>query len=316
MIFGMEFHEFSSTFDLVQRHGLSSKMVMQDAEKEVGQSYADRAQKIDNLNRFKAEAAWAKNSRPYYKIWPEAIPMLTDVGIDVPVSYLQVPFSAFVLRLPKSDNPLIVDEQHSVSSILVLEGIDEEASRNRVIMLWMDIGEKDAKGFPLLSFVRLTCLPSRTIEETLGTRMLPGLPGLQIADELKIRCLKLAVSVCFLSTGVDRLIEPDVLSKDLAAYIEARKACNEEKSKVIEDRAISRGKHGWNVGQYERLRTLVSRSGNETDNEIVSRGPLTHQHQRRAHFRLLASNKVVFIRQATVRPDLPPPDHAPGYGLR
>ena len=33
--------------------------------------------------------------------------------------------------------------------------------------------------------------------------------------------------------------------------------------------------------------------------------PYTYQHQRRAHFRLLPSQKVTFIRQATVRPDLP-----------
>ena len=42
----------------------------------------------------------------------------------------------------------------------------------------------------------------------------------------------------------------------------------------------------------------------------VAHGPLRFQHQRRAHFRLLPSSKVTFVRQATVRPDLPAPGRA------
>ena len=33
------------------------------------------------------------------------------------------------------------------------------------------------------------------------------------------RCLRLVVSVCFLATGSNRLMGPDVVSKDLAAYV-------------------------------------------------------------------------------------------------
>lgn len=311
----MEFHEYLPAYDVARQQGVSTpQQFLQAATRAAEQQHIDRQQLAVELDRLKAEAAWIELGRPYYKVWPEVVPLLTAVGIDIPATYLQVPFAAFVLRLPKTDNPLIVDEQHPIRSVMVIEGVGKNDSR--VIVLWLDIGERESNGVPMLTWTRLDCLPNRTIEEAFVGKVTPGLPGLTVSDELKDRCLRLAVSVCFLSTGMDRLIEPDVLSKDLASYIESRQKGDEEKSKTIEDRAIRRGKRGWNVGQYERLRTLVSRSGNETADEATTRGTLTHQHQRRAHFRLLASNKVTFIRQATVRPDLPPPDRAPGYGLR
>jgi len=40
------------------------------------------------------------------------------------------------------------------------------------------------------------------------------------------------------------------------------------------------------------------------------RGSLHFHHQRQAHFRLPPSQKATFVRQATVRPDLPPPASA------
>jgi hypothetical protein len=39
--------------------------------------------------------------------------------------------------------------------------------------------------------------------------------------ELQEQCLRIVVSVCFLATGADRLIDPEVLSMDLAGYLEA-----------------------------------------------------------------------------------------------
>ena len=70
---------------------------------------------------------------------------------------------------------------------------------------------------------------------------------------------------------------------------------------------VRRGKKGWHVG---RLLGHPTRSHGDGD----SRGFLHYHHQRRAHFCLLPSQKITFIRQATVRPDLPfPPVQNAGY---
>ncbi len=139
------------------------------------------------------------------------------------------------------------------------------------------------------------------------------IPGVHVPRELQARCLRLVVSVCFLATGGDRLVEPDVLSKDLAAYIEAQRRGNQERIDHIASRAVRRGKKGWHVGQQERFRPLASAACHGDDGGDGTRGPLSHQHQRRAHFRLLPTQKVTFVRQTTVRPDLPPRPQSVGY---
>ena len=105
-------------------------------------------------------------------------------------------------------------------------------------------------------------------------------------------------------------VEPDVLSKDLAAYMEAQRRGDRQRVEQIVDRAARRGKKGWHVGQHERFLGLLP-SGVRSHGD--GRGSLHFQHQRRAHFRLLPSQKVTFVRQATVRPDLPPPLLGAGY---
>ena len=93
--------------------------------------------------------------------------------------------------------------------------------------------------------------------------------------------------------------------------MEAQKRNDRQQVRQIVDRAARRGKKGWKVGQHERFLGHAARSHGDGD----GRGSLHFQHQRRAHFRLLPSQKVTFVRQATVRPDLPPPASA-GVGYR
>ena len=311
----MEFYEFPSSYDCGRRQGFSGspRDFFRYAEQQMHRQKMGSQQRTVELNRIRAEEAWIQLGCPYFKIWPGVLPLLANVGLDVPPTYLRMPFPAFVLRLPRNDSFLRIDENYQVRTIMVVDG--ESADSQRVVMLWMDIGERGPNNWPQLHWSRLICRPNQTIEEAFGGKAMPNLPGISVPDSVKSICLRLAVSVGFLSTGMDRLLEPDVLSKDFAAYVAAKRSNDEDRIIAIEKRATRRGKKGWHVGKHERLRSLTSRSASHTECS-TSRGALTHQHQRRAHFRLLASGKVIFVRQATVRPDLPPPTVAPGYGLR
>jgi len=310
----MEFFDYRTAFDGFGQQGAryAPDAFLKAVKRQLDQTQLSKVQKSVEILRFDSESLWDELSRPYFKIWPEVIPLLTNVSIDVPANLLRLPFPAFVLRLPTKNNPLIAPKGHQVQSILAIE--QAEADEKPVIVLWIDIGETEPQGSPMLHWSKLDCGLNRTIEEAFGGPMMPDLPGIAISDQLKRDCLRLAVSICFLSTGMDRLIEPDVLSKDLAAYTAARQTNDERRIRNIEQRAIRRGKNGWNVGQHERLRHLISRP-NDSDSS-GTRGPLSYQHQRRAHFRTTACSKVVFVRQATIRPDLPPPEHSPGYAVQ
>jgi hypothetical protein len=311
----VEFYEFPSSYDCGRRQGFSGSPdeFFRYAERQMRRQKMDGHQREVELSRYRAEEVWLQFGRPYFKIWAGVIPLLANIGLEVPPTYLRLPFPAFVLRFPTDDNFLRIDENYQVRSIMVIECKSADGQRN--VMLWTDIGERLPNSWPLLHWSRLICRPDRTIEEAFSGKAMPDLPGASVPDRVKCLCLRIAVSVCFLATGMDRLVEPDVLSKDLAAYCAAQNRGDEHRIKSIQARAVRRGKKGWNVGKYERLRSLTSRSASDADGS-TSRGALTHQHQRRAHFRLLPSGKVVFVRQATVRPDLPPPAFAPGYGLR
>jgi len=95
-------------------------------------------------------------------------------------------------------------------------------------------------------------VPGIQIEEAFDRLpMEPDIPGVFVPRELQARCLRLVVSVCFLATGGDRLVEPDVLSKDLAAYIEAQRHGNQER---VEQVAARRSDGARRAG------TLASRS--------------------------------------------------------
>jgi hypothetical protein len=115
---------------------------------------------------------------------------------------------------------------------------------------------------PVLTFCQLDCVPGIAIEEAFDRLPRPLAPGLHVPRELQADCLRVVASVCFLATGADRLIEPEVLSKDLARNLDARTRDPATAERLIE-KAKRRGELGWHVGQHERVLHL-SRPGMAT----------------------------------------------------
>ncbi|HUY31386.1 MAG TPA: hypothetical protein VMV69_01290 [Pirellulales bacterium] len=309
----MEFHDYSTTHDVAKRLGLTDKPA--DRFYHEMQALAIAAHRhgvpgtASEFNRYQSELNWYTIGRPYYKLWPAVIPLLAGVGIDVPVEYLRAPFASFLVRFPVHENPLRISDQHALKAVLVNDGLNDSGKRR--IFLWLDVGEFDFAGMPVLTYCQLDCQPGMGIEEAFNRLPHQKVAGLVVPRELQERCLRVVVSVCFLATGADRLIDPEVLSKDLARYLDARERQPDAAERMVE-KARRRGKLGWNVGQHERVLHLGRPEKHEAgDGEV--RGSLHYQHQRRAHFRLLPTGKVTFVRQATVRPDLPAPERAAGY---
>lgn len=294
----MQFHEYSTAYDHGKRMGMTE--TFEQFYRGISHVFYKQAVAGDEQfraenNRSVCEWDWHTNGKPYYRIFPAVLDMLMNVGIDLPTSVLKLPFDVFCIRLPEEPR-IWADESQNfyIRAFLVAEKV---VDGRRSVYLWIDTNENDQFGCPIITYSQLA-MSSLTIEEAIDA--LPKLPT-DLPDELNHRLVRLAVSVCFLSTGSDRLISPDVLSKDLSAWLEAIRKSDGERAKVIEERAKRRGKIGWNVGARELVHSRALK-GSENG---LGHG-LSHQHQRSAHFRLLPNGRITFIRQATVRPDLPP----------
>jgi hypothetical protein len=250
------------------------------------------------FNRNQAELLWIETDRPYYKIDNAAIELFRNINLDVPFSYLKLPFSAFVCVL-QHDNPLQT-AYGPIRSFLVsqLPSQNDEP----YIFVWVDTGEveKIPPHPPVLNFFNLSCSNDTIIANELGKlQALDTISDLQ-ADKLEQVIFRLAISVAFLATGSDKMIRPDVLSKDLAAWLEAQRKGDMDRMKIIADRARRRGKNGFVVdAAREFLRPVQQERTEGTGRE------LSYRHVRSCHFRHYPSGLVTFVRQAIVRADLP-----------
>lgn len=294
----MQFHDYLTAYDSGKRSGINVSY------KEFYSGVTDifRQQVKTGDEQFRAEHNRAVfewnylgNGRPYYRVYPAVLDMLMHVGTELPPAVLKLPFDVFCVRLPESPK-IWVDEAKNfyIRSFLVGEN---EIDGRRSVYLWIDQNEFDQFGAEVITYSHLP-MDRATIEQAIDA--LPKQPT-DLSDELNHKLVRLAVSVCFLATGSDRLISPDVLSKDLAAWLEAVRKSDGERIRVIEERAKRRGKLGFNVGARELVHVRTSKEG-----ESALGRELSYQHQRSAHFRLLPTGNITFIRQATVRPDLPP----------
>jgi hypothetical protein len=291
------------------------------------------------------EWEWIDKKRPYYKIYPDLLPCLTTTKLTVPNQYLQLPFPSILIRLPKDHGmpELAVDEKHFVRAILAADGgkrkalmfgnenfIPQESDR-RSITVWIDIGEAEGMPncmFPVYTYQQLLFEDdNQTVEEALEwnvhhtTRNVNGFlhdGGVPVPIELIDRCLRIVTAVSFLATGGDKIVEFDVLSRDLDRFVRARRQEDRAAQEQIITRAIRNHKHGWTVGR--ELLFPARRESHSDNGQVGKDSELNFQHQRSAHWHWVRYGpgkhqlKLLFYKQLTVRPDLPiNPDARRGY---
>ncbi len=330
----MDFYEYTSTFEAV-----APKCSWQEFYKQVLLDIIKDGILSKNrdapscFNHGEAEKTWYACKKPYYKLYPEVLPWIYEAArLDVPNELLRLPFSSIVIRFPKNHRYdfLSIDEKHFARSILMTEIRDGNVvdlptaatvAQSNDIIIWIDFGEK-LDGIPICSYQHLVFKEGMTVEESLQIAQSDRDPeerGLFIPNDIMRNCLRIAAAVCFLSTGADKIVEADVLNKDMLKYIQAENDKDENKQKKIRQRAKQRGKHGWTIG---RNRELLFPAKPQQGGESQGTGQeLRFQHQRSGHFHVVrfgtgkSQTKVQWYRQLTVRADLPAPpvDTQRGY---
>ena len=278
------------------------------------------------------ELQWYRRDRMYYAIHPELIPVFSRHRMDIPCDLLNFPNNSntFCIRLPKENNPFILDENHRVQSILCWRMDDKEVAKlgrqfhqlrvvplgDRRITLWIDINETDQElghrgmSWPVLTYRILSWKePTETIESALHNLPISesALLGVQMPDEMIRDCIRLMCSVCFLTSSNDPIVVPDVLVKDRLKYWLSN---DPQVWHDLHQRARDRGKYGWLVGIDE----MFSDTPLPGAVQPVERGtgkPLQFAHYRQSHWHLVhygpgkSQSKVVLYKQTLVGKGLP-----------
>jgi hypothetical protein len=301
----------------------------------------DKQALITQFNQCETERDWTSTGKPYYKIHTPLLPFFIDTRLDVPAQYLKAPFETFLIRFPENHGiENLMASEHEVRSILINETPSdrvlplgkEDVECERQICLWIDFGErlllqeKPRSELTIHTFQVLKIFVGDSIDTALA-RQIDNIDEESMAYGIKIpfsvveACVRISAATCFLATGGDKLVEPDVLNKDLQRYLQLRKDAlddneeAEERIEVLRARAERRGKKGWVLGREVAFPDYHSSS------EHTSTGRhLKYQHQRRPHFHVVRfgpnkeSARVEWYRQLTVRPDLPAPPITPRKG--
>lgn len=292
------------------------------------------------LSRMLAERYWHHANRPYYRVYPDYAHVFAQTKLDIPVKYLRAPYPSFVVRFKSEEEPvvcgmrllsvlvMVADVEQLVHSLPCGDECEDPSHRTRSVMHFI-ANLVNAEGKPSTLF---TYLPAHapgddpdkdiTLAEMLETvnegEHFDGVVPPASADgsrDILRTIASVAASVCFLATGGDRLVDPDLLNKDFRPYLEAvnRKDAAAVAQFAEKAQRQRNGQVGFTVGREDGL--LGRRAENRADEEIGEGRELAYQHQRKGHFHKFWTGPnreqltVRWVRQLTVRPDLPlPPD--------
>lgn len=202
------------------------------------------------MNQVLLEAAWEKQHRPYYDLYPAIAPMLLRVSLEVDTKFLELAipkFAAFAIRLPEGNSPIRFtsgDKEWQIKCLLAGRCILRTKDKmHKGLSIWADTGERDEHGIPLHCYINLPLAEGLDLEHSFST--LPydatAFIGLQIPGDVRMACVKLVCAICLLADD-QSLIEPEVLSKDLGRYEQTH-------DQALVDKARRRGKLGWSIGK-------------------------------------------------------------------
>jgi len=205
------------------------------------------------------EAWWELDKCPYYRVYPSIIPMMLRLKLSVDTGMIKLPskLRTFAVFLPKVDHQLSFDandQHHTIRSLICGPVTLAKGGHTwKGISIWVDFGEtigmverdapKKTLNFPVLTYINIPVEDGMTVET--AANMLHHDPsanyGIIMPQEIKAGIIKLICTLCLLEND-PAIIEPDVLDRDRTKY-------EAHPDPSIVERAIRRGKFGWNVGR-------------------------------------------------------------------
>lgn len=289
----------------------------------------------------------------YYRISEDYLEAFRSSNIDtVPCDSFRVPFPCFDVLLPVTDDYFAGREESEYALPCAIRVVHSDAfekvpygspfgagSRDRFFRAAKKAySDRDDVVVDKFLAVVAQAIPSSPIKWPVSAvnpkfqptwhAVIPLVGGLKFGDAKEINTanlppevgdyIKVVVILSLLAIGHDRIVEPDVLSKDLVQYREARQADNPTAIATLHDRATRRrgNKRGYVVGRQTEQTLRPTKRGDGAGRSSET-GELQYQHLRSGHlhgFHTKDGYVLKWINPLTVRADLPPnPNKRRGY---
>ena len=244
----MQFHEYLTAYSVARRLGLPKHTDPNTFYINAAETAASKGG-VFEATQFEAERRWTNLRRPYYNVYPSIIPALLRLKLDFDSGDIECPLKAILVRLPTTSNPLsfkFENQEWFVRTMLMVRSIVRE---ERGISIWIDIGEL-MYGSPVYTFRNIQCVRGKTLEDSLDN--LPEHESTQVGvvlpNDTVESCVRLCCTLCLLENDPD-VVEPDVFAEDREKYEKSR-------DQKYVDKAIRRGRVGWNIGRNINIETV------------------------------------------------------------
>lgn len=291
----------------------------------------------DHLPAIVADTEWYNSERPYFRVYPIYADIFSRTKLNIPLRELRMPYVSFTVRFAKEHEPEAAG--FKIRTFMFSAYYNPAYQTNILTVAPQLFGQIDGENAPPAVLLPIASGPYEPDAEETAETLLHKIvahyetrPTGCVSREVQRGgdwlgfTFRVGLSVAFLASGGDKIIEPDVLNTDFNAYLDLvnrrdraeetrQRSVGEEAAEAIDElhrRATSRRRGvGYTVGRRETILGQRGTTHSRTGTEGKS-WELTHQHQRGGHIHRFrvgpGRNDVIrkWIPQLTVRPDLPP----------
>lgn len=283
------------------------------------------------------DASFIKLGRPYYKIYPNIIPLILNTKIEIPCKYLTFPFPAFEIKF--SRDQLFQEEGGLPLTAMMVSRI--ETTESRTVYLRNEIkkprdfslqigyqffGGPD-KVIPVSYLYQMGMRNDETIEECFefadqfsntlnyddGTNYVPS-------RQMREWVLRIAVATCFFGVNNHEFVLPDLIRRHVVKYQALKESGKLKEAQDFADKHNKKLK--WSIGSEITLPQPDVEYLDSTTRQTTGR-ELRYSHIRSGHLRFSPTGprhapdyKLIFIPPTLVRPDLPADTRARGYRIQ
>jgi len=270
-----------------------------------------------------ASYLWTKRNRPTYRLWPEWTHTFSQSRmVEFPTNLYVQPYTSIAIILPITDTPTLNYRGKPVHSIGLTTFNNDSfhgtafkehhlADNEHMIHLYATTTKENGDD-PADNYTEIHPEIQCTIPLNTDLSLIEQLDKYNLPPDYK-EIWSVALSVAYLGTCQYKLIEPDILSKDIAKYLKALKQKDLSKISQLHAKATKRRHHlSYNIGRNTDsiLRILGETSTTSKSNGEPKR-ELNFRHIRRFHFRHINQGKgapkerVIPMMEMIIRPDKP-----------